>query len=203
MFREVLALLYAYISGSLLFSKWLPKMLKGIDVTKESIDHNPGVANVMKYAGIKIGILCLTLDLLKGSLPIYIVIKNGLAKSRYFALMLVCPILGHSYSIFNKFKGGKSIAVSFGVLIGLSLINYWPLVMLICLYITGSLIKINPHTKRTRVTYICFALTNLLLYLRNLENISVLLGMCFISMVIIHKNSIHVQNVEEGLKSSN
>ena len=202
MFREVLALLYAYISGSLLFSKWLPKMLKGIDVTKESIDHNPGVANVMKYAGIKIGILCLTLDLLKGSLPIYIVIKTGLAKSRYFALMLVCPILGHSYSIFNKFKGGKSIAVSFGVLIGLSLINYWPLVMLICLYITGSLIKINPHTKRTRVTYICFALTNLLLYLRNLENISVLLGMCFISMVIIHKNSIHVQNVEEGLKSS-
>lgn len=203
MLREVFALLYAYISGSLLFSKWLPKMLKGVDVTEESIDHNPGVANAMKYAGVKIGILCLLLDLLKGTLPIYVIIKTGLARSRYFALMLVCPIIGHSYSIFNKFKGGKSIAVSFGVLIGLSLINYWPLVMLMCLYILGSLIKINPHTKRTRITYVCFAFANLLLYLRNLESLSILLGMCFISTIIIHKNSIHVQNVEEGLKSSN
>lgn len=202
MFRGVLAILYGYVSGGLLFSKWLPKMIKGIDVTKDSIDHNPGVANVMKYAGVKIGILCLICDLLKGIVPIYVIIKTGLLKSKLFSLMLVSPIIGHSYSIFNQFKGGKSIAVSFGVLIGLTFFNYWPLVLLACLYIIGSLIKINPHTKRTRITYICFMLANFLLYARKLEDISILLGMCFISLVIIHKNSIQVQNREE-IKSNN
>lgn len=197
MFRELLAIVYGYISGSLLFSKWLPEIIKGIDVTKDSVDHNPGVANAMKYAGVKVGILCLICDLLKGMVPIYVIIKTGLLKSRLFSIMIVSPIIGHSYSVFNKLKGGKSIAVSFGVLIGLAYVNYWPLLLLACLYIIGSLIKINPHTKRTRITYICFMLANLFLYYRHLENISILLGTCFISLIIVHKNSIQVQNREE------
>ena len=202
MIKEILAVLYGYVSGSLLFSKWLPLMIKNVDVTKDSVDHNPGVANAMKYAGVNVGALCLLLDLLKGVVPLYIAIKMGLTKAKLFVLIIVAPVLGHAYSLFNYFKGGKAIAVSFGVLIGLAFYNYLPLALLICLYIIGSLIKINPRTKRTRITYICFGLGNFLLYLRNNIDLAILLGTLMISLIIIHKNSIRVENQEE-LESAN
>ncbi len=201
MLRELLIVLYAYISGSLLFSKWLPLLIKGIDVTEISDDHNPGTANAMKYAGVWIGILCLIGDIFKGVVPIYLAIKWGYTKSKLFFLMIVAPILGHAYSIFNHFKGGKAIAVSFGVLIGLASFNYYPLLVLIILYITSSLLRINPHTKRTRITYICFALISFILYKKELLPLTILLGLTLISLVIIHKNSISIQR--EELKQAN
>ena len=59
-----------YLSGSLLFGRILPKYFKNMDIEEISADHNPGTANVMKYAGIPLGVLCLVLDIGKGYLPI-------------------------------------------------------------------------------------------------------------------------------------
>ena len=59
------ALLFAalgYVMGSVMNGYLLPKYLKGIDITKVSEDHNPGTANVMKYAGVPVGILCFLPD---------------------------------------------------------------------------------------------------------------------------------------------
>lgn len=197
MLRELLTILYGYISGSLLFSKWLPLLIKGIDVTKLSDDQNPGTANAMKYAGVGVGILCLLGDIFKGVIPVYLAIKWGYVKSKLFFLMIIAPILGHAYSLFNHFKGGKAIAVSFGVLIGLAFENYYPLIVLIILYISGSLLKINPHTKRTRITYIMFIFVSLVLYRMNYLSLSILIGIVGLCFVIIHKNSISIQRQEE------
>lgn len=59
-----------YLSGSILYSYLLPKALKGIDITAESPDGNPGTANAFTCAGIPIGILVLCMELLKGYLPV-------------------------------------------------------------------------------------------------------------------------------------
>ena len=201
MIKDILVILYGYILGSLLFSKWLPLIIKGVDVTDVSDDHNPGTANAMKYAGVWVGILCLFGDIFKGVVPVYLAIKWGYVKSKLFFLMIVAPVLGHAYSIFNHFKGGKAIAVSFGVLIGLASYNYYPLLVLIILYITSSLLRINPHTRRTRITYICFILVCFLLYKKELLSITILLGTVLMCFVIIHKNSISIQR--EELKQSN
>lgn len=201
MIKDILVILYGYVSGSLLFSKWLPLLIKGVDVTEISDDHNPGTANAMRYAGVWVGILCLLGDIFKGAIPVYLAVKWGYAKSKLFFLMIVAPVLGHAYSIFNHLKGGKAIAVSFGVLIGLASYNYYPLLVLIILYITSSLLRINPHTRRTRITYICFIFVCLPLYKKELLSITILLGVVLMCFVIIHKNSISIQR--EELKQSN
>ena len=59
-----------FLLGSMMFSQWIPKLLAGKDICKESVDNNPGAFNAFKHSGKKIGTLCLALDLLKGFVPV-------------------------------------------------------------------------------------------------------------------------------------
>ena len=60
-----------YLSGSLMFGYAVPKLIKGIDVRKESSDGNPGTANAFLCGGALCGILVLLGDILKGLLPVW------------------------------------------------------------------------------------------------------------------------------------
>jgi glycerol-3-phosphate acyltransferase PlsY len=112
--------LFAFLCGALPFSLWTGKYFSGRDV-REVGDHNPGATNVFKAGGRKAGLVALMLDVSKGALPV------GLA---YFVFgwhgpeiipIALAPIIGHAYSPFLGFKGGKALAVSLGVWIGLLL----------------------------------------------------------------------------------
>lgn len=73
-------LLYAlagYLSGSVLYSYEIPKVFCGIDICARGKDHNPGTANVFRYAGPLPGAVCVALDLLKGFLPVAIAVSFG------------------------------------------------------------------------------------------------------------------------------
>ena len=105
-----------YLSGSVLYSYLLPKALKGIDITAESPDGNPGTANAFTCAGIPIGILVLCMELLKGYLPVHLALREVNPARWSFALILAAPVFGHACPFFQPQKGGKAIAVSFGVL---------------------------------------------------------------------------------------
>lgn len=71
-----------FLSGSVLYSRYLPWLLKRIDIVKVSEDHNPGTANVMKYAGVPMGICCLLCDMAKGFLP-FILREHSAAVMRF------------------------------------------------------------------------------------------------------------------------
>lgn len=77
-----------YLSGSILYSYLLPKALKGIDITAESPDGNPGTANAFTCAGIPIGILVLCMELLKGYLPVHLALREVNPARWSFALIL-------------------------------------------------------------------------------------------------------------------
>ncbi len=200
--REMEMAVFGLLCGSILFGRALPKWIKGIDVTEVSIDHNPGTANAMKYAGVPVGILCLLGDLLKGAIPVYPAVGMGLLTGSLFPFIMAAPVLGHAYSLFYHGKGGKAIAVSFGVLIGLAPVRPELLLLLIVLYITGSAIRIRPHTRRTRITYICFALGAAILLTVQRIPLQVFLGALLISAVVIHKNSVRQEILEETDRSS-
>ena len=106
-----------FLSGSLMFSAWLPKWLCGVDICAMAQDHNPGVSNAMKHAGIPVGTLCLLCDLGKGILPVTLSLQTVRLDDPLFCLVLAAPVAGHAFSPFRGFHGGKSIAVSFGVLL--------------------------------------------------------------------------------------
>ena len=199
--RELGMTVAGLLSGSILFGRVLPKWLKGIDITKVSPDHNPGTANAMKYAGIPIGILCLLGDLLKGAIPVYVAICMGLITGSLFPLIMAAPVLGHACSLFYHGKGGKAIAVSFGVLIGLAPMQPELLLLLIVLYLSGSALLIRPHTRRTRITYICFAVGATILLTMQRIPLQVFLGALLISAIVIHKNSVRQELLEKTAES--
>ena len=113
-------ILFGYLSGSVLYGYLLPKYIKKIDVTKESPDQNPGVANAFLCAGAPIGFCALMLELLKGYLPVHAAMHVLNPRHLIFGLVLAAPVLGHAFPFWNPKMGGKSIAVSFGVLLGIT-----------------------------------------------------------------------------------
>ncbi|NEW04758.1 glycerol-3-phosphate acyltransferase [Paenibacillus sp. SYP-B3998] len=101
----------AFVSGSLMFSYWLGLIAR--TNIKNVGDGNPGASNLWRAAGYKWGIVGILLDFLKGYL---ILIGLSSSVNGYEIVPLaIAPIIGHVYSPFLKGKGGKAIAVTFGV----------------------------------------------------------------------------------------
>jgi glycerol-3-phosphate acyltransferase PlsY len=109
----LLLTILCFLSGSLMFSYWLG-LLKNKNIRTVG-DGNPGAANLWKAAGYKYGLAGIALDFLKGYLPVLIILKYDWAKNGQMIPIALAPIAGHAFSPFLKFRGGKSLAVSFGV----------------------------------------------------------------------------------------
>lgn len=106
-----------YLSGSIPTGYLLGK-LKGIDLTQVG-SGSTGTTNVLRSVGKVEALLTLIFDVLKGFFPVYFAIKF---QSNTFLVVLVAAfcIIGHSKSLFLKFKGGKSSATGLGILTALS-----------------------------------------------------------------------------------
>ena len=111
----VVLMIVAYILGSIPNALWIGKVFKGIDVRGHG-SKNTGSTNAARVLGAKLGILTLILDISKGAIPT--LIATMLLDSTISAILVgICAILGHSFSIFMKFKGGKAVATTVGVFI--------------------------------------------------------------------------------------
>jgi len=113
--------LLAYLIGSVPFGLLIAKT-KGIDI-REQGSGNIGATNVLRCLGKPLGITCFILDVLKGYLPAFVfpmVGKIGADFPSIGILFGAAAILGHNFPIFLKFKGGKGIATSAGVLLGVA-----------------------------------------------------------------------------------
>ncbi|MCL2679586.1 MAG: glycerol-3-phosphate acyltransferase [Dehalococcoidia bacterium] len=107
----------AYLLGAVPFSVLLGRFFLKKDIRAYG-DHNPGAANVFRAGSFIAGMSAVLLDIAKG-MPFVL-----LARSLEFSLVPVvciglCAILGHCFSLFLRFRGGKGVAVTYGVLIGL------------------------------------------------------------------------------------
>jgi glycerol-3-phosphate acyltransferase PlsY len=108
----------AFLLGACPFSVWIGHKLLGKDITQYG-DGNPGSANVFRAGSVALGIIALILDIGKG-IP-FVWLASSVFHLPYPVILIIgmCAILGHAFSPLLKFKGGKSIAVTFGVLIAL------------------------------------------------------------------------------------
>jgi len=110
----------AFLSGSIPFSFWLGKLLLRADVRQYG-NGNPGAANVFRTGNKFVGVLSLTLDISKAAAPVGIAYFNIGIRGPLMALIAIAPILGHIFSPFLRFRGGKAIAAALGVWIGLTI----------------------------------------------------------------------------------
>ncbi len=190
--EHLLFMIIGYVSGSLLFSQYIPLIFAHKDITALSRDHNPGTSNVFRHCGIVVGMVCLVLDIAKGYLPVHFALRMLGAENNLFAFIMAAPVVGHAYSCFHGFQGGKAIAVSFGVLIGLY--PDYKLILILCsVYIITALDhRIMPNEKKTVLTFAAVLLFALVYELFLGLPLSLLIGMGIIDIVVIHKNRDHI-----------
>ena len=117
MIRDIAFILAGYAAGSILFAKVFCSLLKKTDVAKNTKDNNPGTSNAFKNGGILCGALTLICDVTKGFLPVFFYTRKEV--TFLLALVIAAPVIGHVFSVFNGFRGGKGIATTFGCLFGL------------------------------------------------------------------------------------
>lgn len=113
-------ILLAFFCGALPFSVWLPQIARRADV-RQFGDGNPGATNAFRAGGKGIGLLALLLDVSKAAAPVgWATFQIGF-DGWPLALIATAPVLGHAFSPFLRFHGGKALAVAFGAWIGLTL----------------------------------------------------------------------------------
>ena len=109
-----------YVLCSISFA-WLAAKAKGIDLRQHG-SGNLGATNAGRVLGRKWFFLIFIADLAKGLIPVLIalaLVEHNQASATLPVLTAACAILGHSFTCFHGFKGGKAVATSLGVLIGL------------------------------------------------------------------------------------
>ena len=134
MYFDFLYIFLAFFLGSLPFGYWLGRV-RGLDVRQQG-SKNTGATNVGRVLGKKWGFLVLALDIGKGWIAVTLATQVGHAGDPTAVATAVIAVLGHVFSPWIGFRGGKGVATSAGVLlaltpwVGLSVIAVWGVVFL-------------------------------------------------------------------------
>lgn len=116
MYTVILLLIFSYLFGSIPFSLIISKTFYNIDL-REYGSGNVGTTNTFRILGKKAGIVVLILDLLKGAIPVWIAMLVSTDVDFPVVIFGVVAAIGHVYSIFLKFKGGKAVATGGGAIL--------------------------------------------------------------------------------------
>lgn len=111
--KLIFLFLLEFFIGSIMFSYFIG-VLMNKDIRNYG-DGNPGAFNLGRASGFKFGVIGALLDFFKGLFPLILFTYNGYIKGWEIFIIGLAPILGHAFSPFLRFKGGKGIAVTFGV----------------------------------------------------------------------------------------
>lgn len=123
---DLALLVFSYLMGSLASAIIISK-LKGLPDPRTQGSGNPGATNMLRLGNSRLAVIVLLADLFKGLIPVLLAHAVG-ASPLVLAGVALSAFLGHLYPVFFGFRGGKGVATSLGVLVGLS----WP-VGLICI----------------------------------------------------------------------
>ena len=190
----------AYVIGSIPSSVWIGKSYFGKDV-RDYGSGNAGATNTFRVLGTQAGIVVLLLDILKGvtaaSLILYIPsVSHG--TDQYVNLQLLFGILavvGHIFTVFENFNGGKGIATLFGMLIG---IHYLLAVACVALFVVVLLLTRYVSLSSILAT-ISFPIFTIYIFNRD-EPLLIAFGVAAALMVVIthKKNIVRLLNGEES-----
>ncbi len=154
-FIQILSVSASYLIGAIPFGLLFTKLFSGIDVRSVG-SGNIGATNVLRASGKKAAVLTLLADASKGFLPAFLVYRLT-GDDITTVLSGVASILGHNFPLYLKFRGGKGVATSFGVVLavapwtGLSSLLAWLTAAVIWRY--SSLAALIAFTLYPLVTF--------------------------------------------------
>lgn len=196
----------AYLIGSINFSIILSKRMAGFDI-REKGSGNAGTTNMLRSVGKKAAVITLICDILKGVVSILIAVLAGkIVKNLDNALLVqlagIFVIIGHTFPVFFKFKGGKGIATALGVLL---MINWQ--IGLICLIFALVLMALTKMVSVGSIAaailfpiLVAFIDQNYIVQTSN-SNWSYLVFSIIVSLLVIFNHRANVQRILNGTEN--
>jgi acyl phosphate:glycerol-3-phosphate acyltransferase len=133
-----------YLFGSLPFSIWITRFVKGVDVRDSGSGHAT-TTNTIRQAGFGWGALVLALDIAKGFIPTWLAVSQNVPMY-IVALTATLAVLGHCWPAFAQFRGGMGLATTGGAFLAVN-----PLAFLISLGLLVLLVLSVRHSARASV----------------------------------------------------
>jgi glycerol-3-phosphate acyltransferase PlsY len=109
----------SYLIGSIPFGKWLAQRAADIDIRQRG-SGNVGATNVAREVGLGWGLLTLLLDGLKGLVPVVLARWFQPGSETCMATVALMALLGHQFSVFLRFRGGKGVATTMGAFVAIA-----------------------------------------------------------------------------------
>ena len=144
-FELILLLSASYVTGSIPTSIIVSKVFKGIDI-REHGSGNAGATNVFRVLGWKQALIVVVVDIFKGWLPAAVYATSlfqGQPIEETSVLQILCgfaAVLGHTYTIFAEFKGGKGVGTLGGMLLAL-----FPVSVPLCLIVFAVVLILTGY----------------------------------------------------------
>ena len=141
----ILLLSASYVTGSIPTSIIVGKIFKGIDIRKHG-SGNAGATNVFRVLGWKQALIVVVVDIFKGWLPAAVYATSlfqGQPIEETGVLQILCgfaAVLGHTYTIFAEFKGGKGVGTLGGMLLAL-----FPIAVPLCLIVFAVVLILTGY----------------------------------------------------------
>ena len=185
----------AYIIGSIPTAYIFGKVLKGIDI-REYGSGNAGATNVFRVIGKAPGAIVLIIDIIKGYISAtylasgFMYLAPVTRPELYRILFGLSAIAGHNWTLFLKFKGGKGVAASAGVVIGLIPKIFWLgfLVWLITFFITGF-VSLGSIIAIISIPIFTLAFG---------EPVEIVVFMCLLCLIIVYKHKPNIRRLARG-----
>ena len=192
--QAVLWLLASYFVGAIPTSYLLSRFLAGIDLRQHG-SGNLGATNLYRVLGWKYAIPAAAVDIAKGAIPVLVFAPHA-SNSQVFALACgVAAILGHVFSLFVGFKGGKGVATAAGVMLGLA-----PLALTAVAVVWALLVRVTGYVSVASIA--AAALLPLAVYLLEDSTSPALLWIATViaaGVIILHRRNI--QRLAKGTEN--
>lgn len=186
----ILILLFSYFLGSIPNALWIGKVFKNMDI-REYGSGNLGSTNAARVLGYRYGILTLMLDVLKGLIPVYLVTFYYPDNNIFHVLVAMSCIIGHSYSVFINFQGGKAVATSLGVVIIIS-----PKSVLFLLGLFFMIVLITGYVSVASMSVA--SILPITVYIFNNKDIAYTLFAIFIAILVVYRHKSNIVNLLNG-----
>ncbi|MCF7793269.1 MAG: glycerol-3-phosphate 1-O-acyltransferase PlsY [Candidatus Cloacimonetes bacterium] len=194
-FNLILSFIFAYLLGSIPTSYIMGKLVKGIDIRQHG-SGNVGATNALRILGTKIGIITLIFDIGKGIVAVQI---GKMLNPDFTNLMLIgfglFAILGHIFTIFLSFKGGKGVATSAGVFIALIPV---PVTITLTVFIVTVWISRYVSLGSILAAVSLFCVELIININNNFEDLEILIFVFLIAFFVVIRHTANIKRLLAG-----
>ncbi|MCF7873991.1 MAG: glycerol-3-phosphate 1-O-acyltransferase PlsY [Candidatus Omnitrophica bacterium] len=182
-------LIASFIFGAIPVGYVTARIIRGIDI-RQFGSGNVGATNVFRTVGKGWGFLVFVLDFSKGFIIPFLAYSLGEFEPYFFIVLGVLAILGHNWTPFLKFRGGKGVATSLGVLFALSFcFSSFKLILPLSLGVWVIVFLLSRVVSLASILA-SFTFVVLSLFLSSLIEVKILAMLLFLLILIRHKNNI-------------